>query len=411
MRLFNIIKEMGKHLIIANRTAFLVIGCLEAAWAPLVPYVKRAFSLDEASLGLLMLCTGLGSIIALPLSSWLCVRFGIKRIVYFSGFLMAFSLLAISLLANFTLTAIMLLIFGGCTITIDVAANVNGVAVEGRTGKHLMSGFHGGYSLGTLIGAGMMSALFACGVVPMWAVVIFMILVLAAMIVGCRDLLPSEALESNNHPKTPMKKNHIPPMVIVVGLLCFIMYASEGAVMGWSAIFVSQERGIDMSVAGFFYTAFAISMTIMRLCGDKIVNQLGRRIVISGGALLVTVGFTTVVSIDSVITSVVGFAMVGCGAANVVPQLVSFAARIKGMAVHNIISIINALGYSGILLGPVIIGFIGKRYGLHMSFIGIAAFALIVAVISSIILRVKQISIQTDLQKDDGESCFCNSAE
>ena len=56
---------MSKHPIIANRTAFLVIGCLEAAWAPLVPYVKRAFSLDEASLGLLMLCTGLGSIIAM----------------------------------------------------------------------------------------------------------------------------------------------------------------------------------------------------------------------------------------------------------------------------------------------------------------------------------------------------------
>ena len=41
---------MSKHPIIANRTAFLVIGCLEAAWAPLVPYVKRAFSLDESFL-------------------------------------------------------------------------------------------------------------------------------------------------------------------------------------------------------------------------------------------------------------------------------------------------------------------------------------------------------------------------
>lgn len=315
---------MSKHPIIANRTAFLVIGCLEAAWAPLVPYVKRAFSLDEASLGLLMLCTGLGSIIALPLSSWLCVRFGAKRVVYFSGFLMAFSLLTISLLANFTLTAIMLLVFGGCTITIDVAANVNGVAVEGQTGKHLMSGFHGGYSLGTLIGAGVMSSLFAFGIIPMWSVVIFMILVLAAMMAGCRDLLSSKVLKSNDHPKQDVnKKFYIPPMVIVVGLLCFIMYASEGAVMGWSAIFVSQERGIDMSVAGFFYTAFAIAMTIMRLCGDKIVDRFGRRTVISGGALLISAGFLIVVSIDSAIASVAGFAMVGCGAANVVPQLVS----------------------------------------------------------------------------------------
>ena len=189
------------------------------------------------------------------------------------------------------------------------------------------------------------------------------------------------------------------------------MYASEGAVMGWSAIFVSQERGISMSMAGFFYTAFAVSMTIMRLCGDKIVDQLGQRVVVAGGALLIAVGFMTIVLVDSAVAAAVGFAMVGCGAANVVPQLVSFAVHIKGMAIHNIISFINALGYSGILLGPVIIGFIGKRYGLHVSFIGIAVFALVVAIISYMILRIRHIPIQTDVQEDDRKTCLCNSAK
>ena len=89
----------------------------------------------------------------------------------------------------------------------------------------------------------------------------------------------------------------------------------------------------------------------------------------------------------------------------------SFAAHIKGMAVHNIISFINALGYSGILLGPVIIGFIGKRYGLYMSFIGIALLALIVAIISYIILRIRHIPIRTDVQEDDRKTCLCNSAK
>ena len=142
-----------------------------------------------------------------------------------------------------------------------------------------------------------------------------------------------------------------------------------------------------MSLSGYFYTDFAVSMTLMRLCGDKVVSRFGQRQVVSIGALLVAVGFTVVVLVDSALGAVAGFAMVGCGAANIVPQLVSFAARIKGMAVHPIISFINALGYSGILVGPVIIGFIGKHYGLHVSFLGIAAFALGVAVVSSIIFR------------------------
>lgn len=387
----NILHQQHTHLLVSNRVAFMTIGVLEAAWAPLAPYVKSAFAIDEATLGLLMLCSGFGSICTLPVSGFLVNRFGAKQVVYVSGFLMVFALLTISLFVNIWLTGLMLMVFGGCTITIDVAANMNGVTVERMMGRHLMSGFHGGYSLGTLIGAGAMSVLFTMGLIPLWAVVVCMTFMLPVLVFGCRDLLSREEIVSESPVEKPSKhKLYIPPMVIVVGLLCFIMYASEGAVMGWSAIFVSQERGISMSMAGFFYTAFAVSMTIMRLCGDKIVEQLGQRLVVTGGALLIAVGFMTTVLIDSAVAAAIGFAMVGCGASNVVPQLVSFAAHIKGMAVHNIISFINAFGYSGILLGPVIIGFVGKHYGLHVSFAGIAVFVLIVAVVSCIILKDKR---------------------
>lgn len=394
----NILHNQHKHLLVANRVAFMVIGVLEAAWAPLVPYVKRAFVIDEGTLGLLMLCSGLGSICTLPLSGFFVNRYGAKKVIYVSGLLMAFALFTISMLINVWLTGVMLVIFGGCTITIDVAANVNGIAIERKTGRHLMSSFHGGYSLGTLIGAGTMSVLFTLGLIPKWAVVICMFVTIIALIFGCRDLLPKDELEADTPIEKPREgKLYITPMVVVVGLLCFIMYASEGAVMGWSAIFVSQERGVDMSMAGFFYTAFAVSMTFMRLCGDKTVNRLGQRFVVAGGALLIAIGFMVVVLVDSSVAAVAGFVIVGCGAANVVPQLVSFAAHIKGMAVHNIISFINALGYSGILLGPVLIGFVGKHYGLHISFIGIAVFVLIVAVVSSIILKSKRTISQTDI--------------
>ena len=387
----NILHQQHTHLLVSNRVAFMTIGVLEAAWAPLAPYVKSAFAIDEATLGLLMLCSGFGSICTLPVSGFLVNRFGAKQVVYVSGFLMVFALLTISLFVNIWITGLILMVFGGCTITIDVAANMNGVTVERMMGRHLMSGFHGGYSLGTLIGAGAMSVLFTLGLIPLWAVVVCMTFMLPVLVFGCRDLLSREEIVSESPVEKPSKhKLYIPPTVIVVGLLCFIMYASEGAVMGWSAIFVSQERGISMSMAGFFYTAFAVSMTVMRLCGDKIVEQLGQRLVVTGGALLIAVGFMTTVLIDSAVAAAIGFAMVGCGASNVVPQLVSFAAHIKGMAVHNIISFINAFGYSGILLGPVIIGFVGKHYGLHVSFAGIAVFVLIVAVVSCIILKDKR---------------------
>ena len=390
----DLLHSKQKHQLMANRTAFMIIGVIEAALAPLVPYVKSAFSIDEGTLGLLMLCSGLGSICALPFAGWLVNRFGAKKVVHVSGLLMAFSLLAISLLANLWLTAAMLMVFGSCTITIDVASNVNGIAIERSTGRHLMSGFHGGYSLGTLIGAGAMSVLFTLGIIPMWAVVICMTFTLLAMVFGCRDLLPADQMKPKETTEHRAKgRLQIPPMVILVDLLCFIMYASEGAVMGWAAIFVSQERGVDMANAGFFYTAFAVMMTVVRLSGDTIVSRLGRRNVVAAGAMLVSLGFAIVVGINHVAATIIGFALIGMGAANIVPQLVSFAGSIKGMAVSSIISIVNALGYSGILLGPVCIGFVAKRYGLHTSFAGIAAFCLIVAAASWAILKPAKASL------------------
>ena len=76
----NILHNQHKHLLVANRVAFMIIGVLEAAWAPLVPYVKRAFAIDEGTLGLLMLCSGFGSICALPLSGFLVNHFGAKKV-------------------------------------------------------------------------------------------------------------------------------------------------------------------------------------------------------------------------------------------------------------------------------------------------------------------------------------------
>lgn len=381
-----------KNLLTANKIAFLTIGVLEAVWAPLVPFVKVAFGLDEGQMGLLMLCSGLGSVCALPVAGALTMRFGARRTVCVSGAVMAAALLMIGMMVDMWFTACMLMIFGACTIIIDVAANINGVAVENRTGRHLMSGFHGGYSLGTLIGAGAMSVLFTCGAVPLHAVLACLAVTLATLLWGARNLLSRGDLKEVSSAGTTSEKRSsgIPPMVLVVGLLCFVMYASEGAVMGWAAIFASEVRGVDMADAGFFYTAFAVTMTAMRLSGDRIVDGLGRRRVVTLGALCVGAGFLLVITVPHVAGTVVGFAVVGLGAANIVPQLISFGGSIKGMAVQNIISIINALGYSGVLIGPVLIGFVAKRFGLQTSFAGLALLALVVAAVASAILAPRR---------------------
>jgi len=377
----------SNHPLISNRVAFLVIGCLEASWSPIVPFVKSAFALDEGRLGLLMLCSGLGSVAALPMAGYFCSRYGVKRTVWVSGILMIAALMAIASLLSPWLTAAMLFVFGACTILIDVSANVNGIILERRLDHHLMSGFHGGYSLGTLIGAFLMSCLFSLGLVPLSAVVVTTGLTLVAMLFGCKGLLAKANMPHESSPKKEKHRGGVPPLVIVVGLMCFVMYSAEGAVLGWGAVFAHENRGIDMRFAGFFYVAFAVMMTLTRFAGDFIVDRLGRRSVVAGGALLAAAGFAVTAFVPHAAATVAGFALVGLGAANLVPQLVSFAGVIPGIAVQNAVSIINALGYSGILVGPVAIGFIAQHFGLETSFAVIAVCCFVVASVTAHILK------------------------
>lgn len=78
-----------------------------------------------------------------------------------------------------------------------------------------------------------------------------------------------------------------------------------------------------MEAAGFIYTAFACAMTLMRFLGNRLVSTIGRRKTVVIGSLCVACGFATTVFIPNVAGSIMGFTLIGLGAANIVPQLVS----------------------------------------------------------------------------------------
>ena len=69
----------GRLQQMSTRIAFFIAGLGIAAWAPLVPYAKARAGLDEGTLGLLLLCLGVGSILAMPLAGILATRFGCRN--------------------------------------------------------------------------------------------------------------------------------------------------------------------------------------------------------------------------------------------------------------------------------------------------------------------------------------------
>ncbi len=357
-----------------TRTVFLIAGLSMSAWAPLVPYASQRLQLSGASLGGLLLCLGIGSLIAMPVTGALVGRFGCRRIMLCSALLILAVLPLLATLGQLWLMAIALMLFGAGLGMLDVAMNVQAVEVEKAAGKPMMSGFHGFFSLGGIIGAGAVSLLLGIGLTPLAAVAMMMVLI-AVLLCWSLPTLMNIRLHQPDQPWLVIPRG----WVAFLGFLCFILFLAEGAVLDWSALLLLQSPGMSVAHAGLGYAVFSTAMTLGRLTGDKIIQRFGRYPVMLTGALAASAGMTLAVLVPWPQVALLAFLLVGFGLANTVPMLFNAAGNQQAMPANLAISAMTTLGYAGILSGPALIGFISQWLTLSGAFLLIAVMLLAVA--------------------------------
>jgi MFS family permease len=365
---------------LSTRIAFFIAGVGMAAWAPLVPFAKARAGLDDGALGLLLLCLGAGSIVSMPISGALAARFGCRAMVIAGAVMFSIALPLLATMSSFATLVPALLLFGAGVGLVDCVINIQAVIVERASGRSMMSGFHGLFSVGGIAGAGGVSGLLALGASPFVASLVVVAVVAIALALAGPGLLPYGS--SSSGPAFAIPHG----VVLFIGVLCFIVFLSEGAMLDWSAVFLTTERGMDASRAGFGYTAFAITMTIGRLAGDWIVQHVGRSRIVVVGGLLAAAGLALATLVPSWQASLLGFALVGAGCANIVPVLYSAIGRQTVMPEHVAIPAVTTLGYAGILIGPALIGFVAQAWSLPGAFL-LIALSLVGVAISSRWLR------------------------
>ncbi len=338
----------------ATRIAFIANGLAFAAWAPIIPFAKANTGVDEAALGLLLLCLGIGSVISMPITGWLCARHGTRPMILISAMIMACALPFLAYLFTYWALAITLLIFGASIGTLDVAMNIHAAEVEKRSGRALMSGFHGMFSVGAICGAGFVTLLISYGVAPLIATLCVTSSVIVAIL-----WVQSHYLITKSDAPEPFR----PPCGIVkwLALLAGIAFLIEGAIMDWGALLMIERAVFSMQQAALGYIAFSITMVIGRLSGDYVVPRIGRRAILLGGGTLVVLGLIAITTLPSPALNLIGFAVIGLGAANLVPVVFSAAGQQSDMDPNMAVASVTFVGYAGILLGPAIIGF-GAQY-------------------------------------------------
>ncbi|MGI2035801.1 MFS transporter [Rhizobium panacihumi] len=366
---------------LATRLSFLVAGFGIACWAPLVPFAKARLGVDDGVLGVLLLCLGLGSVLAMLATGVLSAKYGAKPIILVSGFGIALTLPFLTIADTPVALGIALALFGASLGTLDVAMNIHAIEVEKDAPKPLMSGFHAQYSIGGFIAAMLVTLLLSAKLGPFLTTLISSAMMLVAMAIIWPRLLST--VQAEDGPLFVMPRG----IVVLLAALAAITFLVEGAVLDWSALLLTSEGRVEASQGGLGYMLFAIAMTAGRLCGDVITAKLGDRPTLFWGGIVAIAGFAVLLAAPGTVLAMSGFLLIGLGASNIVPVLFRRAGSQTVMPSGLAVAAITTTGYAGVLVGPAGVGFVAKHTGLPVSFWLLAALLCLVPICAGIVTR------------------------
>lgn len=330
----------------------------------------------------MLLCLGLGAVIGMPGAGALVGRVGCKALIVTAGLMLAAVLPLMAIASTAFTLGLCLLIFGAATGAIDVAANVHGTEVQRIARQPLMSGFHGLYSIGGLVGAAAMTAIIAAGASAAAATIA------AGLVIALCVLLAAPGFLTLPQAKKKAPLLIVPRGIVVgIGLLAMVIFLAEGAMLDWSALLLSREKGVDQRFAGAGYSVFACAMMLIRFVGDRFVARAGERVVLIAGFLITAGGLALAAWSSNLAVVYPAIAFAGLAAGNVVPILFSLAGRQTAMPPSQAIAAASMLGYLGVLLGPAVLGYAAHAVGLVDAFLWLAGLVAVSAVAIRLVVR------------------------
>ncbi|MFM9105473.1 MAG: MFS transporter [Chloroflexota bacterium] len=334
---------------------FVLAGFAFSAWAVRIPDVKARIGLSEAQLGLALLGSAAGSIVAMSGTGFLIARFGSRAVTGFAGLM---SCLALPLLPQATSGPLLfaaLFVFGGFFGMMDVAMNTQAVVVEERYHRPIMSAFHGVFSVGALAGSALAAAVAGLGISAQWHLFWTGLALIPLALLSWSALISNRANESGaDGPAFALPTGPLAG----IALISFCVLLSEGAVADWSSVYLRDNLGAAAALGGLGYAAFSVTMAIGRFAGDAIIQRLGPVSVIRWGGVFVAGGLGLALLIDTTPALIFGFACVGMGLAAAFPIALSAAGRAPGVPQGTALAAVATSGYFGFLVGAPTIGLV-----------------------------------------------------
>ena len=354
-------------------TAFAAHAVLSGLLGPWIPQIKAQAGLDASGLGIALTGFAVGLLAGTRLADPVIRRWGGRRVVRggIPAMGVGFALLpAAGDLASLTLLFLGIGLLAGL---IDVAMNIEAVAVERRFERRVMSAIHGTWSVALFVGAALASAGIAAGMpieihLPISAALV--VLVSSVFLRWLPDGRESPEEATAERPKDANVPRRSSTRVLL--LLCLVAGGSflvEGIAVEWSAVFLRESVGAASSAAGLGVVAFSAGMALSRFTGDRLVAWFGQPVVVRVGASSAFAALVAMLLVPRLLPTVVALGIVGLGLGPVVPLAFRTAGRTFRPGHASALPLVVTAGYAGSIVGPLLVGFIADLATLRIAFL------------------------------------------
>ncbi|KOV77828.1 MULTISPECIES: MFS transporter [unclassified Streptomyces] len=355
---------------------FCFLGFQYGTWVSRLPALKSRLDLGAGEVGLLLMACGAGAAASFPLVAVLMRRFGSRLLSLASAAALVAVLAALSAVPDYPLALLAVCADGVAVGCLNVAMNAQGAALESAHGRTAMSQLHATFSGGLLA-----AALLASGVTTLTASVPAHFAVAGALLLlllaGARPGLLTHREPDPATPDGPKRRSRrgLPSgTTLLMGCAMAFGTITEGAMNDWSTLYMKDVVKASATVAPLGIAVVSVMMLLARVCADRWRTRWGDARVVRAGSAVAALGLALALLAGGVVPTLLGFACVGLGAAAVTP-CVYVAAAGRGA---DALALVAAMGTTGLLAGPALIGFVAGAANLTVGMATVAVSALIV---------------------------------
>ncbi|TQS26838.1 MFS transporter [Microbispora sp. KK1-11] len=371
---------------------FVLAGLMCGTFTVRLPALADRLRLPESSVGLTLLSWGIGALLTMQLMRVVLARIGSRGVLRAAAPLCAASLVLVAFAPSLPVLAVAAALFGMAFGAVDVGMNAQGSAVERAYGRPIMSSMHAGWCVGAISAGLLGTGAIALGLSLTAHILVVALVSVPAALALSRLHLPDPAPETDEAGQASARaRRRLPGVVYLLGAVTFAAFMVEGVVADWNGLYLIGTLHASEAVAALGYPVFEAGMLLARLAGDRLRGRYGARGLIMFSGAATALAFLVVIAAPVTVAAVAGLFFIGLSVATISPMALSLAGtatREPGPAIAQA----SAMGYAGLLLGPVVIGFLSTAASLRVA-MGVAVVLGVVIAVAARLLPASRTEI------------------